>query len=150
MNKLLEFDIAITEAQAKVLAKAVRAGMWEWHIILGYALAFLMIYRTYLYFKDSSVREKFADLDLHKKGVKSLYVLVYATLFFMTFSGLAIHFYAEIGLSKDFAHDIKEVHEAVYNALLIFTPLHIGGVVLADATSQRGLISSMIHGRKID
>jgi cytochrome b len=109
-----------------------------------------MIYRTYLYFKDSSVREKFADLDLHKKGVKSLYVLVYATLFFMTFSGLAIYFYAEIGLSKDFAHDIKEVHEAVYNALLIFTPLHIGGVVLADATSQRGLISSMIHGRKID
>ena len=34
-SKLAEIDIVVTQEQAKVLAKAVRAGMWEWHIILG-------------------------------------------------------------------------------------------------------------------
>jgi Ni,Fe-hydrogenase I cytochrome b subunit len=40
MSKLSEFGVEITVEQAKILAKAVRAGMWEWHIILGYGLAF--------------------------------------------------------------------------------------------------------------
>lgn len=148
MGKLTEFDIVVSAEQAKILAKAVRAGMWEWHIILGYALAFFMLYRIYLYFADTSVREKFSELDLHKKGVKIIYFLMYATLFFMTVSGLAIHFYQELGMSKDFAHDIKEIHEAVYNILLVTVPLHIAGVVFADATKEQGLISRMIHGRE--
>jgi cytochrome b561 len=150
MEKLLEFHITISSDQAKILAKAIRAEMWEWHIYLGYALAFLMIYRTCLYFKDSSFRQNFLELDLHKKGVKSLYILVYSALFFMTFSGFVIYFYQELGLSKDIAHNIKEIHEAVYIILLVSVPLHIVGVVFADATQERGIISRMIHGRDIE
>ena len=148
IEKLSEFDISITQVQAKILAKTLRAGMWEWHIILGYGLAFFMLYRIYLYFGDSSVREKFSELDLHKKGVKIIYFLIYATLFFMSMSGLTIHFYQELGMSKDFAHEIKEIHEAAYNILLVTVPLHIAGVIFADATKEQGLISRMINGRK--
>ena len=147
-TKLLEFDITITQEQAKILAKAIRAEMWEWHIYLGYALTALVLYRIYLYFKDDSLREKFSDLDLHKKGVKSLYIMLYAVLIFMSLSGLSIYFYQELGLSKEFTHDIKEIHELVYNFILIFVPLHIGGVVIADATQEKGLIATMIHGKK--
>lgn len=147
-TKLSEFGMVITPDQAKILAKAVREGMWEWHIYLGYALGVLVLYRVYLYFLDNSVREKFSDLDFHKKGVKSLYIVLYTVLIFMSVSGLSIYFYHELGLSKDFAHDLKEIHEAVYHFVLIFVPLHIGGVVIADATKERGLISTMIHGRE--
>jgi cytochrome b561 len=148
LNQLASFNITISEEQAKILAKAVRAGMWEWHIYLGYALAFLMLYRVYLYFKDSSVREKFSELDLHKKGVKIVHIIIYATLFFMVFSGFVIYFYQELGLSKVTAHDIKEVHETVYSILLIAVVLHIGGVTVADATQEKGIISRMIHGQE--
>jgi cytochrome b561 len=148
MNKLSEFGIEITVEQAKVLAKAVRAPMWEWHIILGYALAFLVLYRIYLYFTNAKVKEKFSDLSLHKKAVEVLYCIFYITLFFMTISGLFLLFYQDMGFSKEFAHTIKEIHEAVFNFIMYFVVLHIAGVVFAELKEEKGIISNMISSDK--
>ena len=148
MNKLLEFEIEVTAEQAKLLAKAVRAGMWEWHIILGYALVLLVIYRIYLHFSNSINKESFSELNLHKKAVEVLYYLFYATLFFMATSGVLLSFHEELGMSKEFTHDIKEIHEFVFNFILFFAVAHIGGVVMAELTKEKGLISNMISGDK--
>lgn len=148
MTKLSELGTDITIEDATVLAKTIRNVMWEWHIILGYALAFLILYRIVLFFKDSSEHESFASLNLHKKAVRISYYVVYATLLFMAVSGFAIHFYQELNMSKDFAHDIKEIHEFVFNVILIFVPLHIAGVIVADAKDENGLISTMVNGKK--
>ncbi len=148
MSQLGEMGTEITAAQAKILAKAVRAGMWEWHIILGYALTLLIAYRVYLFFKDDSQKEPFWTLTLHKKGVKSLYYLIYATLLFMSVSGLIIHFYEVLGLTKDMAHDIKEIHELVFNVIMIFVPVHIAGLVIAENSDEQGIISTMVNGRR--
>ena len=148
MTKLTDMDIEVTAEQTKILAKAVRAGMWEWHIILGYALAFLVLYRIYLFFSDTSQKVNFSSLDMHHKAVKISYYVVYTILLFMSVSGLVIHFHQELGMSKDFAHDIKEIHEIVAYALAIFVPLHIAGVFVADANDEKGLVSSMINGKK--
>lgn len=147
MSKLSGMGIEITAEQAKILAKAVRAGMWEWHIILGYTLAFLVVYRIYLFFNDSTKKEAFSSLSLHKKGVQLLYYLFYATLFFMAASGLVIHFYQELQLTKEFTGDLKELHETVFNFIMFFTVVHIAGVVIADATDEKGLVSTMINGK---
>jgi cytochrome b len=64
----------------------------------------------------------------------------------MSVSGLVIHFYQELGLLKDTAHDIKEVHKFVYNALLIFVPLHILGVFVAENRDEKGILSDMVNG----
>ena len=146
IQKLDAMGITITQDQAVSLAKAIRAGMWEWHIILGYALAFLVLYRIFLHFFDKREKEDFASLSLHKKGVQLSYYLLYAVLGFMALSGLSIHFHSELGLSKELAHSIKEVHEFVFNYIWIFVILHIGGVVVADNTDEKGLISTMING----
>lgn len=148
MTKLNEMNIEITAEQAKILAKAVRAGMWEWHIIFGYALAFLVLYRIYLFYADSSEKVKFSSLDLHHKTVRVSYYIVYAILLFMTISGLIMHFYQELGMSKDFAHDIKEIHEPIAYVIAVFVPLHIVGVFIADDTDENGLVSSMINGKR--
>jgi cytochrome b len=87
---------------------------------------------------------------MHHKAVKLSYYVIYAILFFMSVSGLVIHFYQEFGMSKDFAHDIKEVHEFIAYALAIFVPMHIAGVFVADATDEKGLVSTMINGKEID
>jgi len=148
INQLAQINIAITEVQAKVIAKAIRAGMWEWHIILGYALAFLILYRVILFFKDTSIKTNFQTLSLHKKAVHSLYYLFYFVLLFMSVSGFAIHFYQELGFTKDFTHDIKEIHELVFNFIWFFAAVHIAGVVIADNTEEKGLISTMINGKE--
>lgn len=147
-QKLSEINIEVTADQAKVLATAIRAPMWEWHIILGYALATLLLWRLLLFFTQSgkSNYQDFKEETLHKKMVKTSYIIFYAVLLFMAISGLTIHFYETLSLTKDTAHDIKEIHELVYNAILIFVPLHIIGVIVAESRDEKGIISDMIHG----
>jgi len=147
-QKLSEIDLSITEAQAKVLAKAIRAPMWEWHILLGYALAALVVWRIILFFTESG-KQNYQNLSsetLHKKMVKLGYIGIYAIILFMSISGLTIHFYEELGLVKDTAHDIKDIHELVFNAILIFVPLHVIGVIIAENRDEKDIISDMING----
>jgi len=147
-SKLSTMQIDVTAEQAKLLAKAVRAPMWEWHILFGYALAALLLFRVALFFTQSG-RQNFIDIKsstLHKKMVKVGYIGIYAVLGFMALSGLLIHFYEGLGLLKETAHDIKEVHELVFNAVWIFVALHIAGVVIADSSDEKGIVSDMING----
>ena len=147
-QKLSEINLEVTAEQAKVLAKAIRAPMWEWHIILGYALVALLVWRIVLFFTQSG-KENYQDIKdetLHKKIVKIGYIGIYAILVFMAITGLIIHFHEELGLVKETAHDIKEIHELVFNAILIFVPLHIIGVVVAEMRDEKGIISDMING----
>jgi len=148
IHKLLDFGIDITAEQAKILAKAIRAPMWEWHILLGYALALLFVWRLALFFTPSGQHSYtgFGSLSLHHKVVKAGYLLLYTVIAFMVLSGLIIHFYDSIGLSKETAHDIKELHEAAYLFILIFVPLHIAGVVIADISDEPCIVSDMING----
>ena len=147
-EKLLTFGITLTPEQAKIVAKGIFAPMWDWHIYLGYAFAALVLYRIALFFTPSGKQSfHFQELDLHHKAVSAGYIVIYAALFFMALSGLIINFYQELGLAKESAHDIKELHEAVYNVILIFVPLHVAGVVVADIRDEKGIMSNMIHGK---
>jgi len=148
VNKLTEIQISISQDQAVSLAKAIRAGMWEWHIYLGFVLASLVVFRIYLYIAEHSKNEPFQTLSLHKKLVKLLYIVVYGVLIFMSISGLVMYFSQSLGMDKELIHSIKEVHEFVYYYVLFFVPLHLAGVVMADNTTQKGLISTMINGKK--
>lgn len=149
-SKLLTMDINVSTEQAKLLAKAVRAPMWEWHIFFGYGLAALILIRLLLFFTKSG-KQNFVDikyLDLHKKMVKIGYIGIYAVLAFMSISGLMINFYQDLGLDKTTAHDIKEIHEFVFNAVWIFVLLHLGGLIVAENRGEKGIVSEMLHGGK--
>lgn len=147
-TKLSGMDISVTADQAKVLAKSIRAPMWEWHILLGYALAALLVWRVALLFtKSGTVNYKdFKTENLHKKLVKLGYIALYAILLFMTVSGLVIYFYEVLGLTKDLTHEIKEIHELAFNAILVFVPLHIVGVFIAENRDEKGILSAMVNG----
>jgi Ni/Fe-hydrogenase 1 B-type cytochrome subunit len=147
-QKLAEIDLSVTEAQAKVLAKAIRAPMWEWHILLGYALAALLLWRIALFFTTSGRQSflHFKQATLHRKVIKLGYVGIYLVLLFMAVTGLTINFHELLGISKELAGDIKDIHELVFNAVLIYVPLHIIGVVIADIYEDKGIISRMING----
>jgi len=144
-DKLFDMDIDVTLDQAKILAKSIRAPMWDWHIYLGYALAALLIYRVILFFTHKKEKE---ELSLHKKMVKLSYIGIYAILAFMTISGFAILFYKDLGLARTTAHDIKVIHEFSYNLIMIFIVLHLGGIFVAENRDEKGIISDMINGGK--
>ena len=78
--------------------------------------------------------------------VHNSYKLFYLILIFMTVSGLVINWYEALGLTKDLAHSIKEIHELVAWVVVVFVPLHIAGVVVADSSDQKGLVSKIISG----
>lgn len=150
-TELSGMSIDVSIDQATILAKAIRAPMWEWHILLGYGLAFLLLVRIALFFTQSG-KQNYIDIksaSVHKKMVKLGYIGIYVILSFMAISGLSIHFYEELSLLKETAKSIKEVHELVFNAVWIFVLLHILGVVLADNTDEKGLVSDMINGGKV-
>ncbi len=144
-EQLFDMDIEVTLDQAKVLAKSIRAPMWDWHIYLGYALAGLLLYRVVLFFTHKTEKP---EQSLHKKMVKLSYLGLYALLAFMSISGFVIHFYQDLGLAKTTAHDIKEIHELLYNLVMIFVVLHITGVLVAENRDEKGIISDMINGGK--
>jgi len=150
LQKLSEINIDITAEQAKVIAKAIRAPMWEWHYILGYALGALVIWRIVLFFTPSGRRsyQHLKEENFHKKIVKLSYLFIYVILFMMTVSGFIMYFYDTIGLAKETAHDIKELHELLYYVMLYFIPLHIIGVFIAENRDEKGILSDMVNGGK--
>ncbi len=143
MAKLAEFDVVVTADQAKALAKAVRAPMWEWHIILGFIFAALVLWRLVMIVKDGF---GYNTEDAHMRLVQLGYKVIYVVLSFMAISGIVIYLYQDIGLTKDTAHSIKEIHELVAWGVVGFVVMHIAGVFIADNRDQKGIISKMISG----
>ncbi len=149
-QQLAEINIEISIEQATSLAKAIRAPMWEWHILFGYALATLLVWRIALFFthSGSSYFKNYKRKSTHKKLVMVSYIAIYSILFFMAISGLVMNFNDALGLSKEITHDIKEIHEFVFfYGVLVFVPLHIAGAVIAELRDEPGIISNMINGR---
>lgn len=148
MTKLSDIGVEIFKEDAVVIAKAIRNVMWEWHLWLGYALAALVLYRILLFIADKSKREKFASLDMHKKAVRITYCALYVAILFMTVSGFALYLHETLSLSDALTKSIKEAHEIAYNFFLVFVPLHIAGVAVADIREEHGIVSTMINGRE--
>lgn len=139
--KLAGFGIAVTAEQAGVLAKAVRAPMWEWHIILGYVFAVLVAWRLVMLLREGF---GYAPESTHMAWVYRGYKVMYAVFAFMAVNGLVIHFYGDLGLTKASAHDIKELHELLAWSVAGFVALHIAGVFIADNRDQKGIVSKMV------
>ena len=144
VQKLAEYDIDVTTAAAKVVAKTIRAPMWEWHIIFGYALAALILFRLFIFLKQGISYKDTSSL--YKLGLTILYSIFYLLVTFMALSGITLHLGADLGISKGFIGDLKEIHETVAWFFVFYVPIHISGAVIAELGSQKGLISKMISG----
>ena len=137
-QKLSEINLEVTTDQAKMLAKAIRAPMWEWHIILGYALAALVVWRILLFFTQSG-KQNYQNLSketFHKKMVKLGYIGIYTVLFFMTTSGLIIHFMKHWALPRT-AHMTLKRYMNWFSMLYLSLHLCILSVYLLLKTKMK-------------
>jgi len=138
-TKMAEFGTVITDEQAVMIGKAVRSGMWDWHIYLGIAVAVLLVVRLAAVLKNGF---GFDDNAAMQK-VYRLYKAVYAVLAIMSISGLVLYY----KIAGDAKESIETVHQYLGWAIFAFIAVHIVGVVLAEKTDQSGLVSRMINGK---
>lgn len=161
-EKLKATGVTITPELAKEIAVAIRQPLWDWHIILGYGLSFLIIARVLIAIfgerecpglsavkralKVWSLPPVERSHELHFTVVKMGYAVFYLVTLFMVLSGLLLTFKAELGISKDLANLTKEVHELTMWFFVVFISGHLMGVVFAETRNDKGIVSDMIHG----
>ena len=151
IQKLSSIHLTITEEQAIIIAKSIREPMWQWHIYLGLAIFILWIVRMFL-FGTVSGKINYMHLkenSLHKLAVKLGYIGIYIVIFVVSTTGIAINYHDAFGITKEFSHTLKELHEVCAYIITIFVPLHIIGVVIAENRDEKGIISNMIHGGRL-
>lgn len=82
----------------------------------------------------------------HSLLVKYSYVLFQLMLVVMVMTGLVLIYADDVEFLHRLEHTIKEVHNFTMYLVLTFTAFHIVGVVYAELTKNRGIVSDMIHG----
>ena len=73
---------------------------------------------------------------------------VLAVLVTFLIDDLELAFGRELGFSRDFSKTIREIHSLGQYLMYAFVVIHLCGVLIADITTNKGLVSGMINGNK--
>lgn len=147
--KLAEFGIELANERAIEIAKILRDNMWQWHYYLGFLFAALLAFRLYAFV---SKKEKFPICKIKEgntkefKGAKYAHGAFYVVSIYMAASGLLIYFRESLGVAKESLQLAKELHEWGFWFFAVFVVAHIAGVVKAELTDDKGLVSQMFNG----
>lgn len=144
-NYLNTTDQSLTQDQLIALAKKIRQPMWDWHIYLGYVLTGLFGIRFFLpFFGEMKFQNPFSkELIFKEKFQNWIYLIFYVCVVISLATGLLIKF----GPSE-IKKSMEEIHLLSIYYLIAFLIFHIGGVLWAEFTMNKGIISRIVSGRK--
>jgi cytochrome b561 len=136
---------ALSQDDAILLAKKIRKPMWNWHIYFGYVLTGLYCIRLAVpFFGEMKFSSPFkAELDSKTKFQFLVYLVFYVCTAISLVTGLLIEFGP-----KNLKDPMEEIHVLSLYYLLGFMVLHFGGVLLAECTTEKGIVSRIISGSK--
>lgn len=144
---LITTDQVLSQDQLIDLAKKIRQPMWDWHIYLGYVLVGLFSIRFLLpflgYMKIQNPIRK--ELSIKEKFQKWTYIIFYICVIISLITGIII----ELG-PKDLKKPMEEIHILGIYYLVAFIVIHVAGVLMAEFTEQKGIISRIISGKSKD
>ena len=142
---LVDTGQQLSQDQLIVLAKKIRQPMWDWHIYLGYVLVGLFSMRFILpafgHMKLQNPMVK--NLSIKMKIQKWTYLIFYVCVIVSLITGLII----ELG-PKSLKKPMEEIHVLGIYYLIAFIVLHLAGVLFAEFTNQKGIISRIVSGSK--
>ncbi len=137
----------LSQEQLIELAKKIRQPMWNWHIYIGYILVGLFSIRLILpafgHMKIQNPLDK--TLSTKIKFQKWTYIIFYLCVIVSLVTGLII----ELG-PKEFKKPMEEIHVLGIYYLIAFIGIHLTGVLIAEFTDQKGIISRIVSGSKKD
>lgn len=126
-----------------VLAKKIRQPMWQWHIYIGYVLVGLFTIRFMLpAFGKMKFQNPFnKTLTIKEKFQYWVYMVFYACVTASLITGLII----EHG-PKTLRKQVEEWHKLSIYYLVAYIVIHLTGVLIAEFTKEKGLISRIVSG----
>lgn len=135
----------LSEEELIQLGKQIRKPMWNWHIYVGYVLTALFLIRFTLpilgYMRFQNPLEH--HITRKEKFQRWVYILFYFGVVISLVTGLII----SLG-PKEYKKSMEFFHVKSLFYLIPFILLHIGGVLYAEFTNHKGLISKIISGSK--
>lgn len=142
-NYLNITDQSLTRDQMIVLAKQIRKPMWDWHIYLGYVLVGLFTIRfTLPFFGEMKFQSPFAKgLTAKQRFQKWTYIIFYICVVTSLVTGILM----EWG-PKDWKKPLEEIHVLGIYYLVAFIVLHLAGILYAEFTDQKGIVSRIVRG----
>ncbi|MBJ7881403.1 cytochrome b/b6 domain-containing protein [Gelidibacter salicanalis] len=142
---LIDNGQVLSEDQLIVLAKKLRQPMWDWHIYIGYVLVGLFSIRFFLpAFGQMKIQSPLTkNLSTKEKFQKWTYIIFYICVIVSLVTGLII----ELG-PKELKKPMEAIHVLSIYYLLAFIAIHISGVLIAEFTEHKGIISSIVSGAK--
>lgn len=151
----------VSPEQARAVAHEYSDKLWMLHKYIGYGLCFLLLSRMIIeagYSKEQKLAGRikkalaFKSQNPHQKGdrqhyllVKWGYVIFYALFLIMALTGLGLA-YEDVPLFKSNHKLIVNIHSFVQYLIYFYILSHLVGVIRADITDNKGIISSMING----
>jgi cytochrome b561 len=142
---LTKEGISLSDDQTIVLAKNIRRPMWNWHIYIGYVLTGLFSIRFLLpFFGEMKFQNPLAkDQSNVLKIKKWTYIVFYVCITITLTTGLVIEF-----APKEFSKPFENIHVLSLYYLIPFVVIHLVGVLKAEFTDEKGIISKIIRGTK--
>lgn len=121
--------------------------MWNWHIYIGYVLVGLFSIRFILpIFGHMKFQNPFdKNLSAKMKFQKWIYIIFYICVIVSLLTGLI----TELG-PKELKKTMEEIHVLSIYYLLAFIGIHLAGVLIAEFSDQKGIISRIISGSKYE
>lgn len=136
-------DQVLSQDQLITLAKKIRQPMWDWHIYIGYVLVGLFSIRFILpAFGHMKIQNPFdKNLSVKMKFQKWTYIIFYICVMVSLTTGLMIEFGP-----KEFKEPMEDIHVLGIYYLIAFITIHLAGVLIAEFTNQKGIISRIVSG----
>lgn len=138
-------SVEVTKEQKSAVAKELRHSMWEWHeraallmvVIIGARLIYMA--RRGLRFPNP-----FNKKHTFKERMQgNIYLLFYLLVLVQITTGMYIQFVN--GSLKD---PFEDIHKLAIIWFPIFIVMHLSGIVLAELSEKKGVVSDMIAGSR--
>ena len=149
--------------QGRALGRVISHRIWDWHIWMGLALAACWLGWTLMQALDPAGRRFGARLQAtaQRAGLvppaerggarqalfaKLTYAVFYLAVTVMVVTGLALTWADDVAWLGNLEHSVKEVHNVTMFVIIAYIVVHVVGVVRAELTKDKGLISRMVSG----
>lgn len=124
------------------IAKHIRRPMWDWHVYIGYVLIGLFALRMILF---TIVKGTLKNEDVKKSFKETTRIWVYRIFYFLL-GGILLTGFLIVKGPDSIHKTMEEIHEYALYIVLVFVLLHFFGVLIAELTNQKGIVSGMING----
>lgn len=136
--------ISISKETMVSIAKDIRELMWNWHVVFAHVMIFSVLARIiYMVVKGIRFPNPFIRNQPFKEKLQGFtYIYFYVFVLISAVTGICLR----LGLFTAWKEWIETVHKLGIYWFPIFIVLHFAGIIIAEYSAKRGIVSRMIGG----